>query len=150
MEIETCTISEDEIIQALEKEMTLALATCAGDRVTVRPVSHINNGLQVYFQTGVDSLKIRQIRANQNVALCVGTYQMEGTAQVLGHPLDKENAFFANSYKVKHPASFEHYSAFADEVVVSVLIHRVTQWRYLDGKPYVAMMVRDGIHEQEV
>ena len=138
MEIETCGISEEEIISVLEKESTLTLATCAGDRVTIRPMSHINDGMDIYFQTSVDSLKIRQIKANKNVALCVGTYQIEGVAQILAHPLSKENSSFAQAYKLKHPDSFKLYSAYDDEVVVHISIHRVSQWKYIDGKPFVA------------
>ena len=138
MDIGKCTITEDELVQALEKETTFTLATCADNRVSVRPMSHINDGPDVYFQTGADSLKMQQMRANRNVALCVGTYQIEGTAQELGHPLDSGNTFFANAYKLKHPGSFDSYSAYEDEVVVRVTIHRATQWRYIDGKPCVA------------
>jgi len=101
-------------------------------------MSHINDGMDIYFQTSVDSLKIRQIKANKNVALCVGTYQIEGVAQILAHPLSKENSSFAQAYKLKHPDSFELYSAYDDEVVVHISIHRVSQWKYIDGKPFVA------------
>jgi len=138
MEIETCEISEEEIISVLEKERTLTLATSAGDRVTIRPMSHINDGKDVYFQTSADSLKIRQIKVNKNVALCVGTYQIEGVAQILGHPLSKENSSFAQAYKLKHPDSYELYSTYDDEVVVHISIRRVSQWKYIDGKPLVA------------
>ena len=68
----------------------------------------------------------------------MGAYQIEGTATVLGHPLAKENAFFAQAYQTKHPSSFQNYSAYPDEVVVRVAIHRATQWRYIEGKPFVA------------
>lgn len=141
MEIETCAIYKEEIIRVLETESTFTLATCAGNRVTIRPMSHINDGLDVYFQTGADSLKIQQIRMNPNVALCIGTFQIEGTAKELGHPLASENAFFATAYEKKHPGSFQKYSAYPDEMVVRVTIHSVTQWRYIDGKPCVAKMM---------
>jgi len=141
MEIETCAITEDEIILVLKTEVTLILATSADNRVTIRPVSHINDGMDVYFQTSINSLKIQQIRANNTVALCVGTYQIEGVAEVLRHPLDKENSFFAQAYEAKHPAYFRLYSAYSDEVVVRVTIHRATQWRYYDGKPVVAELI---------
>jgi len=145
MDIKTCTIAKNEIVQALEREMTLTLATSAENKVSIRPMSHINDGLDVYFQTGADSLKMQQIKANQNVALCVGTYQIEGTARELGHPLDSGNAFFADAYKLKHPGSFESYSSYDDEVVVHVSIHRVTQWRYIGGEPCVAKWEREVI-----
>ena len=123
MEIGTREITAEEVTHALETEKTLTLATCAGDRVTIRPMSHINEGLIVFFQTGKDSLKMRQIRENPNVALCIGTYEVEGTAIETGHPLSKENAFFARAYQAKHPGSYERYSGLEDEVVIKVIIH---------------------------
>jgi|GEM_PF-241184 len=138
MEIGTCEISKEELIRVLETERTFTLATSADNHVTIRPMSHINDGLALLFQTGADSLKMRQIYANPSVALCVGAYQLEGTAMVLGHPLAKENAFFAKAYQDKHPLSFKSYSAGPEEVVVRVAIHRARQWRYIDGKPFIA------------
>ena len=140
MEIEKCAIAKEEVVSALETEATLTLATCADNRVTIRYISHINDGLDIYFQTGVDSLKIQQIRTNSNVALCVGTYQIEGTAKEHGHPLASENIFFATAYEKKHPDSFQNYSAYPDEIVVCVTIQRITQWRYIGGKPCVAKL----------
>ena len=138
LEIGTCAISAEEIIHVLEKEKILNLATCAGNRVTIRPMSHINEGLTIFFQTGRDSLKLQQIRENPNVAMCVGTYELEGVADLAGHPLDTENEFFSRKYKEKHPKSFESYSALEEEVVVKVLIRMARQWRYVDGKPFLA------------
>ena len=146
MGVNSCTISAEEVIRTLETEKTLTLATCAGSRVTIRPMSHINDGLTVFFQTGSDSLKIRQIKENPYVALCVGTYQIEGVAIGIGHPLAVENEFFATAYKEKHPGSYERYSALEDEIVVKVTIHRVKQWRYVNGKP---LLVENNFTEGE-
>lgn len=132
------SISKKEILAALETEKTLVLATCADNNVTIRPMSHINIGLSIFFQTGSNSEKIRQIRKNPLVALCVGTYQIEGYSTVLGHPLVKENSFFAQKYKEKHPGSFERYSSYEDEIVVKVDMRRVKQWRYIDSEPFLA------------
>ncbi len=131
-------ISNEEIIAALEKESIMTLATCSGNRVTIRPMSHINRGLTVYFQTGRDSLKVKQIRDNPYVALCVGTYEIEGKASLLGHPFDSGNELFKKKYKEKHPGSYDTYSAYEDEIVVEVNIHRVRQWRYVEGIPCLA------------
>ena len=138
LEIGTCPISEEELTRTLETESTVILATCADGHVTIRPISHINDGLDVLFQAGADSLKMQQIAANPRVALCIGTYQVEGAATVLGHPMAKENSFFAQTYRAKHPSSFENYSTYRDEVVVRVRIHRARQWRYIEGKPFLA------------
>ena len=138
MKFETCPLSAAEIIGVLHKEKVLTLATCADNRVTIRPMSHINVGLDVYFQTGFDSLKMEQIAANPLVALCVGDLEIEGIAATCGHPLAEQNAFFAQAYQEKHPGSFKKYSAYEDEIVVRVKVHRVRQWRYVDGKPFIA------------
>lgn len=138
MNIPHMDIKEQEILDLLKSERILTLATCAGNRVTIRPMSHINEGLNVFFQTGKESLKMRQIKENPNVALCIGTYELEGTASELGHPLAEKNKSFAKAYKEKHPDSFERYSAYEEEIVVKVSIHRVRQWRYIDGKPFLA------------
>jgi hypothetical protein len=76
--------------------------------------------------------------ANPNVALCVGTYEIEGTAALRGHPAADENKFFAEEYRRKHPGYFDTYLNYPDEVVVQVNIHRVRQWRYIEGKPFLA------------
>ena len=139
MHIGTETIQAQEIITALEKAKTLILATCADHRVTIRPMSHVNDGLNVYFQTGRDYLKMQQIRINPNVALCVGDYEIEGVATVVGHPMDEANRFFAEKMQEKHPGAFARYASLAEEVVVKVKITLVRVWRYVDGKPVIAV-----------
>lgn len=137
-EIKTCAINAEEVVQALEKEKTMILATCSENRVTIRPMSHINDGLSVYFQAGADSVKMQQIRENPNVAMCVGTCELEGVATELGHPLAENNAFFAQGLKAKHPDAFERWSSLEDEVVVKVVVKRARQWRYIEDEPFLA------------
>jgi len=132
-------LTADEVEDALEKEQTLIFATCADNRVTIRPMSHVNDGITVYFQTGENYLKTRQIKANPNVALYVGTYEIEGKATVIGHPLDEANQFFIEKLKTKHENAFEHWSSLPSQVVVKVEISLVRQWRYVDCKPVVAI-----------
>ena len=138
LEVGTCDIGEEELIRALKTEKNLILATCADNHASVRPMSHIHDGLDVLFQTCAGSLKVQQIAANPRVALCIGTYQIEGVATVLGNPMAKENAFFAQAYRAKHRSSFKLYSGYRSTVVVRVRIHRARQWRYIGGKPFLA------------
>ena len=126
-----------DVIAALEKETTLTLATCADDRVTTRPMSHINDGLTVYFQTGAHYLKTQQIKANPNVAMSVGTFEIEGVAEIIGHPLDETNQFFIDKYKAKHPNYAQRWSKLPKQVVVKVEVKLVRQWRYIGGKPVI-------------
>ena len=141
--IGACELAAEDIIATLEKETTLTLATCADNRVTIRPMSHVNEGLTVYFQTGAHYLKTRQIKINPNVAMRVGTYEIEGVAEIIGHPLDKANRFFMEKYQTKHPNYAERWSVLPDQVLVKVKVRLARQWRYVDGKPVIAILTID-------
>ena len=121
------------LLEALDREQTITLATCAGNRVTIRPMSHIRRGHDIYFQTGAHSLKMLQITKNPNVAISCGTFEIEGKATAQGRPLD--DPWFTEAYRAKHPGPFARYSALPDEIVVKVTIRRVRQWQYIDGSP---------------
>jgi len=139
MEIGTCNLTTEEIITALEAEKTMILATAANNRVTTRAMSHVNDGLVVYFQTGREYLKSEQIRANPNVAISVGGHDIEGIATLLGHPLDEENSLFAKLYKEKHPQFTKIWSTYPEEIVVKVEIKLAKNWRYVNGKAFIAV-----------
>lgn len=126
---------EEEIITMLEKEKHVILATCSDGRVTARTMSHVNVGMEIFFQTDKRFLKVEQILKNPRVALCAGNLQMEGMAKLAGHPSDAENAEFCSLYKQKNPHSFGMYAAIKDEVVIKVKPSLVTFWKYIDGKP---------------
>ena len=138
-DINVCEINVDDVIKVLEKEKSIILATCADDRVTIRAMSHVNEGLTVYFQTGKDYIKSRQITVNPNVAITVGGYDMEGKATLLSHPLDKENEFFIKLFEAKHSEYINVWSKKPEEIVIKVEIGLVKQWRYIEGKPYLAI-----------
>lgn len=124
-----------EIIEMLEREKYIVLASCSDGRVTARTMSHINIGMDVYVQTDKKFLKVEQITKNPRVALCVGNLQIEGVAELKNHPSDPENAEFCNLYRQKHPGSFENYSSMKDEVVILVKPTLAILWKYIDGKP---------------
>lgn len=133
----TCDSYElkEEIITMLEKEKHIVLATCSDGRVTARTMSHVNTGMDIFFQTDKKFLKVEQILKNPRVALCAGNLQIEGIAELQGHPSDSENSEFCRLYKQKHPHSFEMYAVMKDEIVIRVKPSLVTLWKYVDGKP---------------
>ena len=139
MEIGTCKLTYEEIMVALESEKSMILATAADGRVTTRSMSHVNDGMIIYFQTGKDYLKSQQIRINPNVAISVAGYDIEGHAMLLGHPSDEENSLFAKLYRKRHPQYADMWSTYPDEIVVKVEIKLVRKWRYIDGKPFIAV-----------
>ncbi|MCL2188525.1 MAG: pyridoxamine 5'-phosphate oxidase family protein [Defluviitaleaceae bacterium] len=137
MDIQSCTLNAHEVISALENEKTLILATCANHRVTTRHMSHVNEGLDIYFQTGRNYLKSQQIAANPNVAVSVGTFDIEGIATLHDHPLDAKNQFFIEKMKVKHPNAVERWSPLAEEVVIKITVTTARRWRYVNNAPYL-------------
>lgn len=42
---------EKEVISLIDREKYLVLATCENNHVTARAISHINIGLDIFFQT---------------------------------------------------------------------------------------------------
>jgi nitroimidazol reductase NimA-like FMN-containing flavoprotein (pyridoxamine 5'-phosphate oxidase superfamily) len=126
---------ETEIINILEREKHLVLATCSDGRVTARTMSHVNDGMDILFQTDKRFLKVEQMLKNPKVALCIGNLQIEGTAELLRHPSEPENADFCSIYRQKHPHSFEMYAYIKDEIVVKVKPSLITLWKYINGKP---------------
>lgn len=138
MEMAVCEIPAAELEKALAQERVIILGTGGQGRVSLRPVSYVSWGLTLYFQTGKSSLKVRQMGQNPQVALGLGTYQLEGAATFLGHPLEEKNEFFARAYQEKHPESYQDYSAMQEEILVKVQIQKARQWRYEQGKPLMA------------
>lgn len=126
---------KSEIIALLEKAKHIVLATCADERVTARTMGYVNIGLDVFFGTDQRFLKVEQILNNPKVALCLASLQIEGTAEIRGHPSKVENAEFCEHFKRKHPRSYEIYMATKNQVVIKVSPVLLTQWKYIDGKP---------------
>lgn len=127
--------TKKEITEILNKEKYIVLATCADEHVTARTMSYVNTGLDIFFQTDRQFLKVQQMLKNPRVALCTGNLQIEGIVKMQGHPLDHINIEFSNLYKIKHPHSFDKYTSLKEEIVVKVEPYLFTLWKYIDGKP---------------
>jgi general stress protein 26 len=138
-DIKICDLPADEVIKKLESEKSIIISTCADNRVTIRTMSHVNDGLTIYFQTGKDYLKCQQIRQNPNVAVSIGGYDIEGKATLLGHPLEKENSMFMKLFGEKHTEYKNVWSDRPEEIVVKIEIKSVKQWRYINSEPYIAI-----------
>lgn len=122
-----------EFIALLEKEQSIVLATSAGDKVTARTMSHVNDGLDIYFQTGNTSEKFKQIEANQRIAFAIGNMQIEAIAEILKLP--KDTPHFINLYKAKFPRYYDLYTNSEDEVLIKAVPTKVAFYKYIDGKP---------------
>jgi len=127
---------EKETFENLDKNKHIVLATCLNNEPTARTVSHIILDNKIYFQTDINFDKCIQIEGNSNVALCLGNYQIEGTARILEHPFNEKNKKFLDKFKIIHEKSFKEYSALEDEVVIEVKPIFITIWKYINNKPY--------------
>ncbi|MCJ7471512.1 MAG: hypothetical protein MUP02_01700 [Actinobacteria bacterium] len=129
-------ILKEEVIDYLEKNTKWILATSLKDKVTARSMSIINNELTIYFQTDKRSRKYQQIVSNNNIAIAHDNYQIEGIAQICGHPISNGNEFFYKKYKSVHKSAFERYSFLKDEVVIKIIPELVIIYKYINSLPY--------------
>ena len=128
---------EKETFDNLDKKKHIVLATCLNDEPTARTVSYIILDNKIYFQTDIKFDKCMQIEENNNVALCLDNYQIEGTAKILEHPLNEKNERFLNKFKQVHENSFKEYSTLEDEVVIEINPIFIKIWKYIDNRPYI-------------
>ena len=69
-----------EIELMLTNGRHIVLATSSDDRITARTVSFGNDGFNIYFMSWDHNKKIRQLKKNSRVALCMDNLQIEGEA----------------------------------------------------------------------
>jgi uncharacterized pyridoxamine 5'-phosphate oxidase family protein len=131
-------IFEDELKKTFDRlgvKFIGALATCDGGKPTVRTMSFIVTGGKLYFQTGTDLEKYRQIEANKNVAVSFENIQIDGTAAILGR--SRDNPALMEEYRKSYKNSYDTYSHLDKEMLIEVNVEKATRWEYdADGKPY--------------
>jgi len=131
---------KDEVISILEREQSIVLATSVNGKVTARNMSHINDGLTIYFQTDRGSEKAQQIRQNANIAFAVSNIQIEALAEDCGHPGAPHNNIFIEKYKSKFPAYFEKYTSLPDEILFKAVPTKIKLYKYVDDEPSVTVL----------
>jgi len=115
----------------------MALATCADSRITSRRMSVIVHDGKFYCQTDETFLKYKQITQNPNVALCHKNFSIEGKCQIIGHPLDDNNSFFAKLFKKHFYGSYKSYTALPTEKLLEITPSLIYSWEYKLAKPYM-------------
>ena len=96
---------KDEIFKRLKELKEVVISTSYKDQVTSRTVYCYLDNDYLHFITSKAYTKYRQISRNPNVALCSGNMQIEGIAEIMGHPkeceinIDDENTMnYVNHY----------------------------------------------------
>jgi len=114
----------------------IALATSAGDRVTVRTVMFASRGIEIYILSLAGNTKLRQMEANSNVALCRDHIQIEGTAEILGSAASDENAEVAEIFRAKYQDEFERHINHPAMVAIRVRPTRIGVF-YMEGDRFL-------------
>ena len=126
---------EKRIFTQIGENKIAPLATSSQNNVTVRMMSVVIFRNRIYFQTGTDLIKYRQICENKNVALCFDNIQVEGIANIMGKPMEHDTIM--EIYKKHYKSSYENYSKLDKEILVEVQPQKITIWEYDNNeRPY--------------
>jgi len=131
---------KDEVVMLLEREKSITLATAAHNKVTARTMSHVNEDLTIYFQTGRNSEKALQIEQNPNIVFAVANIQIEAIARKCGHPMESQNKGFVEKYEDKFPLYFEKYTNLPDEMLFEAYPLKIKMYKYVDGNPTIIVL----------
>ena len=135
MEILNFEIEQENIFNKIGENKLAALATSSQNSPTVRTMSIIIKNKKIYFQTGIDLIKFKQICENKNVALSFENIQIEGIANIIGKPVDHDDIM--EIYKKYYKNSFENYSNLDKEILIEITLQKIVKWEYdNNGKPY--------------
>jgi len=115
----------------------MVLATGSGGRISSRQMSVIVYNEKFYCQTDETFLKYKQITENPNVALSYKNLSIEGKCRTIGHPLDKDNSFFADRFKKHFSLSYKSYTAIPTERLLEITPTLVYSWEYKLLTPYM-------------
>jgi uncharacterized pyridoxamine 5'-phosphate oxidase family protein len=126
----------EKIYTHIGESKIMALATSSQNYPTVRLMSCIIYQNKIFFQTGTDLIKYKQICENNNVALCVDNIQIEGIANTLGGINDRQNSEIMDMYKKHYKNSYETYEHNETEVLIEIILKKIIKWDYENGKPY--------------
>lgn len=113
----------------------MVLSTCAENRVTSRPVSVVVIDGKFYCQTDENYLKYKQLMQNENAALSVKNFSVEGKCRSIGKPAD--NQFFIKAMKKHFLPAYMNYSKLETERVLEFVPTLIYSWSYELAKPYM-------------
>lgn len=115
-----------EKLKMLEDIKEMVLSTCSGDHVTSRVVSTACRGTKILFASYRTNTKCVQIKENPNVAVCIGNFQIEGVAQIIGTPQNANNAGLMELYKEKQAGYYDLVLKDKGMILIEVEIKRLT------------------------
>lgn len=133
-----------EIIAYIEKELEqfgwLPLSTSFDGEVNSITAKFVSIGLELYFILLEDSVWVKQINKNSNVALTYMSRQIKGTATVLGDPFLPKFSHIVEKHKIRHRDYIEAIKNISVMSLVkvdisSITIFQITKGSILDWTP---------------
>lgn len=125
--------AKEEFFNRLGDNCYMVLATSYNDYPMASTMTCFVYDDAIWMQTDKNFPKYDQILKNKQVALCKYATQIEGIAEICGHPLDKGNEKFIEYIKKYNPESYKMYSYIKSEVIIKVTPIKVIDWRYEKG-----------------
>jgi uncharacterized pyridoxamine 5'-phosphate oxidase family protein len=121
----------NEVVSILSHIREIVVATSLNERVTARTVYCICDDLNLYFITSKAYTKYKQICKNPNIALAINNIQMEGEAEILGHPSSEENSFFKEICErdKDYMEYFNNYSKYKNTILIKVNPKLITVYK---------------------
>lgn len=126
----------EEKVAFLDAHDHMSFATSSDDLVTVRIVTYVSDGLNIYFITSRHSKKYPQILANPKVSACIDNVQIMGKAEVLGKPLDEKNKDYADIYSRQLPDIFAQYFSIPGMELVRMVPSLFETWVRTPSRQY--------------
>ena len=122
--------SYNKVIKALESKDSIVIATFNKDKIAARTVYFVLYDSCIYFITSKAYNKYKQILKNQNVALCSDYIQIEGIAEVVGHPMLEESKVILEYFLEKYPKNENNkrYVKHKNTVFIKVKISKISAW----------------------
>ena len=113
---------KEQLVKFLQSRdnAVMVLGTSCDDRVLVRNVLTVSDGLDIYFFTWGHSRKCDQIDRNQRVALCRDDVQIEGVAEILGGFNDEHAKRYVDLMRGKFPDAIRRWEKRPSMVMVRV------------------------------
>ncbi len=128
-----------EVMERLKNENTIVLATSYKDKVTARSLWFVLYKSSIYFFTTKAYTKYKQIARNPNAALCLDNIQIEGIANIKGHPLLEENKTICDYCEKKHTGIREYNLKRKNMVLIEIKINKIEIWKN-NGREYIDLV----------
>ena len=116
---------KNEIAILLKKANVIVVSTSLKDHVTSRTVNCFSDGLNLYFVTSKAYTKYKQLLKNHSIAVCKDNLQLEGVAEIKGHP-NNNNIVIDDEEAKKY---IDQYSKYKNAVLIKIVPHKITLYK---------------------